>query len=70
MLTIKPSRFVSLSAPLVDVPSRRLRAFLAKGQNTYIMLLNTLVLVYRLLNPLSFALGQLAVFQGASDEPI
>ena len=27
-------------------------------------------LVYRLLNPLSFAVGQLAVFQGASDEHI
>ncbi|MBV9645661.1 MAG: hypothetical protein JO334_19045 [Verrucomicrobia bacterium] len=28
------------------------------------------MLVYRLLNPLSFAVGQLAVFQGASDEHI
>jgi hypothetical protein len=27
-------------------------------------------LVYRLLNPLGFAAGQLAVFQGASDEHI
>src|SRR5271168_495686 len=27
-------------------------------------------LVYRLLNPLSFAAGQLAVFQGASEVPI
>ena len=29
-----------------------------------------LTLVYRLLNPLSFAAGQLAVFQGASEVPI
>jgi len=28
------------------------------------------LLVYRLLNPLGFAAGQLAVFQGASDEHI
>jgi hypothetical protein len=28
------------------------------------------VLVYRLLNPLSIAAGQLAVFQGASEVPI
>src|ERR1700739_3202214 len=28
------------------------------------------MLVYRLLNPLSFAAGQLAVFQGASEAPI
>jgi hypothetical protein len=28
------------------------------------------VLVYRLLNPLSFAAGQLTVFQGASEVPI
>jgi hypothetical protein len=27
-------------------------------------------LVYRLLNPLNFAAGQLAVFQGASEAPI
>jgi hypothetical protein len=27
-------------------------------------------LVYRLLNPLSFAAGQLAVFQGASEVPL
>ncbi len=27
-------------------------------------------IVYRLLNPLSFAAGQLAVFQGASEAPL
>jgi hypothetical protein len=40
------------------------------GLFVLVLLLVLETLVYRLLNPLGFAAGQLAVFQGASDEHI
>ncbi|MBV8140493.1 MAG: hypothetical protein JOZ60_00420 [Verrucomicrobia bacterium] len=49
------------------------RSFLHKWQQNYAISLSAqtpAVVVYRLLNPLGFAAGQLAVFQGASDEHI
>jgi hypothetical protein len=44
--------------------------FRVDADGTNVLKVPLLIVVYRLLNPLSFAADQLAVFQGASDEHI
>ena len=58
-----PSRFADASATVINIPHRlRCNSFDPRAFPTLRKWLP--VLVYRLLNPLSFAAGQLAVFQG------
>jgi hypothetical protein len=69
----KASRFIPTSSRLSPKPSlkRDIRGLLT-ARETILSAVGSLGrdLVHRLLNPLGFAAGQLAVFQGASEVPI